>query len=237
MCAGGGSEMSGLATLLDCAGRGSETSGLAMLLVRACGAETFVPWRLLERAGVQRHTVLATLRIIYPYEEMRGASCLFMLELNFHSGSSIYSNAFEGVLGVTKRNTLLFFMGNRKVGGRVRDLLLKLFENEDDVVIIKHGTQSREDRRAAKQGMHMSKFCLLPAGDTPSACRLFDFIASLCIPVIVSDGIELPFEDVIDYRSFSVRRYFDYTHPNGSVNEIWRQVTQKGTANQTYDQS
>ncbi|KAF3541958.1 hypothetical protein F2Q69_00023442 [Brassica cretica] len=51
--------------------RGKETSGLAMLLVRVCGAETFVPWMLLERAG---------------------ASCLFMLELNFHSGSSIYSN-------------------------------------------------------------------------------------------------------------------------------------------------
>ncbi|WZZ33127.1 hypothetical protein YC2023_016528 [Brassica napus] len=47
-------EMSGLATLLDCAGMGSETSGLAMLLVRECGAETFVPWTLLERAGVQR---------------------------------------------------------------------------------------------------------------------------------------------------------------------------------------
>ncbi|KAF3596560.1 hypothetical protein DY000_02022821 [Brassica cretica] len=64
--------MSGLATLLDCAGKGSETSGLAMLLVRASGAETFVPWTLLERAGVQRQTVLAMLRIIYPYEEMRG---------------------------------------------------------------------------------------------------------------------------------------------------------------------
>ncbi|KAF2605478.1 hypothetical protein F2Q70_00025957 [Brassica cretica] len=49
-------------------GRGSETSGLAMLLLRACGAETFVPWTLLKRAE---------------------ASCLFMLELNFHSGSSI----------------------------------------------------------------------------------------------------------------------------------------------------
>uniref|UniRef100_A0A0D3CBB9 Uncharacterized protein n=1 Tax=Brassica oleracea var. oleracea TaxID=109376 RepID=A0A0D3CBB9_BRAOL len=48
--------------------RDSETSGLAMLLVRACGAETFVPWTLLERAG---------------------ASCVFMLELNFRSGSSI----------------------------------------------------------------------------------------------------------------------------------------------------
>ncbi|KAF3577591.1 hypothetical protein DY000_02030699 [Brassica cretica] len=54
--------------------RGSETSGLAMLLVWACGAETFVPWTLLETAGVQRQTVLATLL------------------LNFHSWSSIYSN-------------------------------------------------------------------------------------------------------------------------------------------------
>ncbi|WZZ89059.1 hypothetical protein YC2023_117638 [Brassica napus] len=61
-----------------------------MLLVRACGAETFVPWTLLERAGVQRHTVLATLRIIYPYEEMWG--------LNFHSGSSIYSSQWFACL-------------------------------------------------------------------------------------------------------------------------------------------
>nr|VDD09624.1 unnamed protein product [Brassica oleracea] len=51
--------------------RGSETSGLAMLLVRACGAETFVSWMLLERAE---------------------ASGVFMLELNFHSVSSIYSS-------------------------------------------------------------------------------------------------------------------------------------------------
>jgi len=50
-----------------------------MLLVRACGAEIFVPWTLLERAGVQRHIVLATLRIIYPYEEMWGVWTSYML--------------------------------------------------------------------------------------------------------------------------------------------------------------
>lgn len=52
--------------------------------------------------------------------------------------------------------------------------------------------------------MHTSKFCLHPAGDTPSACRLFDAIVSLCVPVIVSDRIELPFEDVIDYRKLAI---------------------------------
>lgn len=82
-------------------------------------------------------------------------------------------------------------------------MLFEVLENEKDV-IIKQGTQSRENRRAATQGMHTSKFCLHPAGDTPSACRLFDAIVSLCIPVIISDNIELPFEDVIDYKKVAI---------------------------------
>lgn len=52
-------------------------------------------------------------------------------------------------------------------------------------------------------GMRSSKFCLHPAGDTPSSCRLFDAIVSHCVPVIVSDHIELPFESELDYTEFS----------------------------------
>ena len=52
--------------------------------------------------------------------------------------------------------------------------------------------------------MHTSKFCLNPAGDTSTSCRLFDSIVSLCVPVIVSDTIELPFEDTIDYRKIAI---------------------------------
>ena len=170
---------------------------------------------------------------------------------------------YEGGVGVDKRDTLLFFMGNRyrKEGGKIRDTLFQILEKENDV-IIKHGAQSRESRRAASQGMHTSKFCLHPAGDTPSACRLFDAIVSLCVPVIVSDSIELPFEDTIDYRKIAVfvetapaikpgylvsilrgitsdrileyqkelkevKRYFEYEEPDGTVNEIWRQVSKK----------
>ncbi|CAH9107150.1 unnamed protein product [Cuscuta europaea] len=172
-------------------------------------------------------------------------------------------NTYKGDIGIENRKTLLFFMGNRyrKEGGKIRDLLFQVLENENDV-IIKHGTQSRESRRAASHGMHTSKFCLHPAGDTPSACRLFDAIVSLCIPVIVSDYIELPFEDVIDYRKIAifvdsgtavkqgalveilralsmenilefqgelkkVKHYFEYEDPNGTVKEIWRQVSSK----------
>lgn len=172
-------------------------------------------------------------------------------------------NPYKGDVGIENRKSLLFFMGNRyrKEGGKIRDVLFQILENEDDV-IIKHGAQSRESRRAATQGMHTSKFCLHPAGDTPSACRLFDAIVSLCIPVIVSDQIELPFEDAIHYKKIAifvdstsavspgflvkllrdvsgqrilefqhelmkVKHYFEYADPNGTVNEIWRQVSLK----------
>jgi hypothetical protein len=39
-----------------------------------------------------------------------------------------------------------------------------------------------------------------PAGDTPSSVRLFDAIANLCVPVIVSDDLEIPFEGQVDVR-------------------------------------
>lgn len=85
----------------------------------------------------------------------------------------------------------------------IRDSLFKLLENEKDIVI-KHSAHSRESRRKATQGMHTSKSCFYLAGNTPSACRLFDAIVSLCVAVIISDYIELPFEDVIDYMKIAV---------------------------------
>ncbi|CAI5490003.1 unnamed protein product [Closterium sp. Naga37s-1] len=105
----------------------------------------------------------------------------------------------RGVHG--NRTTLLFFMGNRyrKDGGAVRDALFKSLEQEADM-ILREGTPTVEGRRATRAGMRTSQFCLHPAGDTPSACRMFDAIVNLCVPVVVSDDIELPFEDVLDYR-------------------------------------
>lgn len=103
------------------------------------------------------------------------------------------------------RKTLLFFQGNtiRKDEGKVRAKLAKILTGYDDV----HYERSAPTTKSIKEsteGMRSSKFCLHPAGDTPSSCRLFDAIVSHCVPVIVSDRIELPFEDEIDYSEFSV---------------------------------
>lgn len=126
------------------------------------------------------------------------------------------------------RTTLLFFMGRtvRKDEGVIRAKLAKILVGYDDV----HYEQSLangETIKASSHGMRSSKFCLHPAGDTPSSCRLFDAIVSHCVPVIVSDKIELPYEDEIDYSQFSI--FFsvkEALEPENMVNQL-RQVTRK----------
>lgn len=103
------------------------------------------------------------------------------------------------------RETLLYFKGarHRHRGGLVRDKLWGLLQNKPGVVI-EEGFPNSTGREQSIQGMRNAEFCLHPAGDTPTSCRLFDAIVSLCIPVIVSDNIELPFEGMIEYTEFSV---------------------------------
>ncbi|MCI01820.1 exostosin family protein, partial [Trifolium medium] len=84
-------------------------------------------------------------------------------------------------------------------GGKIRSKLVDQLSGADGV-IIEEGTSGEGGKEAAQNGMRKSIFCLNPAGDTPSSARLFDAIVSGCIPVIVSDELELPFEGILDYR-------------------------------------
>nr|XP_023900861.1 probable arabinosyltransferase ARAD1 [Quercus suber] len=105
----------------------------------------------------------------------------------------------------SKRSTLLFFRGRlkRNAGGKIRPKLVAELSGVKDVVI-EEGTAGEGGKAAAQNGMRKSIFCLSPAGDTPSSARLFDAIVSGCIPVIVSDELELPFEGILDYRKIAL---------------------------------
>lgn len=103
------------------------------------------------------------------------------------------------------RPTLLFFRGRtaRKDEGIVRAKLKKILSGYEDVHY-ENSYANEGSIKGSSEGMRKSKFCLSPAGDTPSSNRLFDAIVSHCVPVIVSDQIELPFEDELDYTKFSI---------------------------------
>ncbi|XP_021829560.1 probable arabinosyltransferase ARAD1 [Prunus avium] len=142
-----------------------------------------------------------------------------------------HSNPYES------RTTLLFFQGRtfRKDEGIVRVKLAKILAGYDDVHY-ERSVATGDNIKASSQRMRSSKFCLHPAGDTPSSCRLFDAIVSHCVPVIVSDEIELPFEDEIDYTKFSL--FFSFKEalepgymvdqlrkfPKDRWVEMWRQL-------------
>ncbi|KAL1539864.1 putative arabinosyltransferase ARAD1 [Salvia divinorum] len=108
-------------------------------------------------------------------------------------------------LSDSKRTTLLFFRGRlkRNAGGKIRAKLVAELNGAKDVVI-EEGTTGEGGKNAAQIGMRKSIFCLNPAGDTPSSARLFDAIVSGCIPVIVSDELEFPFEGILNYRKVAV---------------------------------
>ncbi|CAI9087037.1 OLC1v1021001C1 [Oldenlandia corymbosa var. corymbosa] len=105
----------------------------------------------------------------------------------------------------SKRTTLLFFRGRlkRNAGGKIRSKLVTELSGAEGV-IVEEGTAGEAGKSAAQNGMRKSLFCLSPAGDTPSSARLFDAIVSGCIPVIVSDELELPFEGILDYRKIAL---------------------------------
>ncbi|XP_024372401.1 uncharacterized protein [Physcomitrium patens] len=75
----------------------------------------------------------------------------------------------------------------------------------DDVVV--------QAQRSPQYKLELSKsrFCGVLPGDGWSG-RMEDSILSGCIPVIIQDGIHLPFENVLDYESFTVRVAEDNIH-------------------------
>jgi hypothetical protein len=65
------------------------------------------------------------------------------------------------------------------------------------------GLQMRSDRMA--ELLSNSKFGLVPCGDGWHSYRLMETMAMGVVPIILSDGWSLPFEDILDWSEFSIR--------------------------------
>jgi hypothetical protein len=50
-----------------------------------------------------------------------------------------------------------------------------------------------------------SDFCLVPPGGDGWSSRVDDAVRHGCIPVIIMDGVKMPFEGLLDYSAFAVR--------------------------------
>ncbi|KAK4482660.1 hypothetical protein RD792_009825 [Penstemon davidsonii] len=106
------------------------------------------------------------------------------------------------------RDIFAFFRGKmevhpKNISGRfyskqVRTMLWRKYGNEPRFYLWRHrfaGYQSEIVR---------SKFCLCPLGWAPWSPRLVESVALGCVPVIIADGIRLPFPSVLPWPEISL---------------------------------
>ncbi|MQL80259.1 hypothetical protein Taro_012704 [Colocasia esculenta] len=104
---------------------------------------------------------------------------------------------------ISQRSILAFYAG--QMHGRVRPILLKYWGGKDEDMKIYGPLPARVSRVMSYiQHMKSSKFCICPMGYEVNSPRIVEAIYYECVPVIIADNFVPPFDEVLDWSSFSV---------------------------------
>lgn len=95
------------------------------------------------------------------------------------------------------RTRLAFFAGT--ANSPVRRELVKVW-GKDDKIMVHEGKVPF----SYAEGFMTSKFCLQAKGFEVNTARLGDSIFYGCVPVIIADYYDLPWQDILDWSKFSV---------------------------------
>lgn len=102
------------------------------------------------------------------------------------------------------RKTLLSFKGCNTYP--LREKIVSLHNSDDVIILVKEFCSlSIYESTNYTELMIDSKFALVPRGFGTHVHRLMEALSGGSIPVIVSDGYELPLSDRLDWRSISFR--------------------------------
>ncbi|KAF2316345.1 hypothetical protein GH714_041686 [Hevea brasiliensis] len=104
---------------------------------------------------------------------------------------------------IHNRNILGFWAGRRN--SNIRDTLVRLWQNDNELNI-QHNFINRAHKGHFKyqEKFYRSKFCMCPRGSSINGGRISLAIHYGCVPVILSDYLDLPFSDILNWQKFSV---------------------------------
>lgn len=107
------------------------------------------------------------------------------------------------------RDIFAFFKGTiHNRGGKsysrgLRIVLEKLLKKEKDIIFAEQTPDC--NRKCYKRMMRRSTFCLCPRGWSPWTLRAYQAMMVGCIPVVMADEIEFPYENRLDWKKLSVK--------------------------------
>ncbi|XP_022894261.1 probable glucuronosyltransferase GUT1 isoform X1 [Olea europaea var. sylvestris] len=110
-------------------------------------------------------------------------------------------------LPLSKRKYLANFLGRAqgKVGRLQLIELAKQFPDKLESPELKLSGPDKLGRAEYFKHLQNAKFCLSPRGESSWTLRFYESFFVECVPVILSDQVELPFQNIVDYRQISIK--------------------------------
>ncbi|XP_038687077.1 probable glycosyltransferase At5g03795 [Tripterygium wilfordii] len=103
---------------------------------------------------------------------------------------------------IENRTTLGFWAGHRN--SKIRVILARVWENDTELDISNNRISRATGQLVYQKRFYRTKFCICPGGSQVNSARIADSIHYGCVPVILSDYYDLPFNDILDWHKFSV---------------------------------
>ncbi|KAL8047055.1 hypothetical protein ABFX02_08G213600 [Erythranthe guttata] len=103
---------------------------------------------------------------------------------------------------IENRTTLGFWAGHRN--SKIRVILAQVWENDTELDISNNRINRAIGPLVYQKRFYRTKFCICPGGSQVNSARIADSIHYGCIPVILSNYYDLPFNDILDWRKFAV---------------------------------
>ncbi|KAL3630148.1 hypothetical protein CASFOL_023132 [Castilleja foliolosa] len=103
---------------------------------------------------------------------------------------------------IENRTTLGFWAGHRN--SKIRVILARVWENDTELDISNNRINRATGHLVYQKRFYRTKFCICPGGSQVNSARIADSIHYGCIPVILSNYYDLPFNDILNWHKFSV---------------------------------